>query len=85
MPVKAVMRRMPLAMLSSPMIFNRPVCAVFSRCVPPQSSLLNSPIETTRTMSGYFSPKSIIAPSFWASSLRHQRPLHRRRLPERGR
>ena len=39
------------------------------RCVPPHSSLLKSPIETTRTTSGYFSPKSIMAPSLRASAI----------------
>ena len=39
-------------------------CPTLSRCVPPQSSREKSPIWTTRTMSGYFSPKRAIAP--WA-------------------
>ena len=62
-PVSAVIRRVPADTLSSPTILNRPTWPVLSRCVPPHSSLLNSPIETIRTMSGYFSPKSIIAPA----------------------
>ena len=37
--------------------------------MPPQSSLLNSPIDTMRTTSGYFSPKSIIAPALRASAI----------------
>ena len=36
--------------------------------VPPQSSLLNWPMATMRTTSGYFSPNSIIAPAFRASA-----------------
>ena len=38
-------------------------------CVPPQSSVLNapSPIDTTRTLSPYFSPNSAIAPDAIAS------------------
>ena len=38
-------------------------------CVPPHSSVLNapSPIETTRTLSPYFSPNSAIAPPAIAS------------------
>src|SRR5262249_12448501 len=57
-------QRVPEATDSSPTILNRPTCATFSRCVPPQSSRENSPIWTTRTISGYFSPKRAIAP--WA-------------------
>ncbi len=37
-------------------------------CVPPQSSR-DVPMSSTRTSSPYFSPKSIIAPSFCASSM----------------
>ncbi len=62
------MRRVPAATLSSPTILNSPTWPVLSRCVPPQSSLLNSPIETMRTTSGYFSPKSIMAPALRASA-----------------
>ena len=61
LPVSAVMRRVPAATLSSASTLNRPTWLVLSRCVPPHNSLLNSPIETIRTMSGYFSPTSIIA------------------------
>ena len=42
---------------------------VLSVCVPPQSSLEKSPMDTTRTSSLYFSPKSAIAPVFLASSM----------------
>ncbi len=38
-------------------------------CVPPQSSMLKPGIETTRTRSPYFSPKSAIAPCAIASSV----------------
>ena len=62
------MRRVPAATLSSPMILNSPTWPVLSRCVPPHSSLLNSPIETIRTRSGYFSPNSIMAPASRASA-----------------
>ena len=41
---------------------------MFVRCVPPHSSLLNAPIDTIRTGSGYFSPNSIIAPCLRASA-----------------
>ena len=37
-------------------------------CVPPQSSRAQSPTETTRTSSPYFSPNSAIAPDLTASS-----------------
>ena len=67
-PVKAVIRRVPAATLSSPMILKMPTRAVLLRCVPPQSSLLKSPAETMRTTSGYFSPKSIMAPLWRASA-----------------
>ena len=43
-------------------------------CVPPQSSR-ELPISSTRTSSPYFSPKSIIAPSFCASSIGITRAL----------
>ena len=38
-------------------------------CVPPHSSVLKcpSPMDTTRTLSPYFSPKSAIAPAAMAS------------------
>ena len=37
-------------------------------CVPPQSSRAQSPTETTRTRSPYFSPNSAIAPDLTASA-----------------
>ena len=74
MPVSAVIRRVPAATLSSPTILNRPTWPLLSRCVPPHSSLLNSPIETIRTTSGYFSPKSIIAPASRACGQRQAAP-----------
>ena len=39
-----------------------PISPVRPTCVPPHSSLLNVSIETTRTLSPYFSPNSAIAP-----------------------
>ena len=45
-------------------------------CVPPQSSRLE-PMSSTRTSSPYFSPNSIIAPSFCASSIGITRALRR--------
>ena len=70
-PVRAVIRRVPAATLSSPTILNRPTWPLLSRCVPPHSSLLKSPIETMRTMSGYFSPNSIMAPGLAGLGHRH--------------
>ncbi len=69
MPVRAVIRRVPAETDSSPITLNRPTCPTLSRCVPPQSSREKSPIETTRTISGYFSPKRAIAPSDFASAI----------------
>ncbi len=59
------------------MILNSPTWPTLSRCVPPQSSREKSPIRTTRTISGYFSPKRAIAP--WVLGLfdRHVRPAYR--------
>ncbi len=47
-----------------------PISAVERTCVPPHSSRDQepSPISTMRTMSPYFSPKSAVAPSAFASS-----------------
>ena len=46
---------------------------MFFACVPPQSSrekgASDSPVETTRTRSPYFSPKSATAPEALASSM----------------
>ena len=61
LPVTASMRRTPLAMLDSEMILNSPMSAVEATCVPPQNSTLNdSSIVTTRTVSPYLSPKNIL-------------------------
>ena len=49
---------------------------VRATCVPPQSSR-EVPMSSTRTSSPYFSPKSIIAPSFCASSIGMTRALRR--------
>ena len=45
--------------------------------MPPQSSRAQSPTETTRTSSPYFSPNSAIAPDFDRLRLRHHLGLHR--------
>ena len=65
----ASIRRAPLPTELSERIANAPISAVERTWVPPQSSVEYSGIETTRTTSPYFSPKSIIAPSFRASSI----------------
>ena len=67
MPVTASMRRMPAATPASPRILKEPMSPVRTTCVPPQSST-ELPIVSTRTMSPYFSPKSIVAPVLRASS-----------------
>ena len=54
-------RRTPEETLPSLMILIRPISPVACVCVPPQSSVENSPIFTTRTRSPYFSPNSAIA------------------------
>ena len=58
-------------------ITNGPISAVQRTCVPPQSSREKPGISTTRTSSPYFSPKSIIAPSFLASSIGVTNVVHR--------
>ena len=63
------MRRAPAPTELSLRITNGPISAVERTCVPPHSSTDQPPMSTTRTMSPYFSPKSIIAPSFRASSI----------------
>ena len=63
--------RTPAATDDSDTILNRPMRAVLSTCVPPQSSDEKSPMLTTRTTSPYFSPKSAVAPIFFASSTEH--------------
>ena len=64
----AVIRRVPADTLSSEVILTMPIWPVLDTCVPPQSSRLTPSIVTIRTMSGYFSPKSIIAPAWRASA-----------------
>jgi hypothetical protein len=59
---------MPAATPPSATILNRPMSPVRCTCVPPHSSRL-LPMSSTRTSSPYFSPNSIIAPSFCASSM----------------
>ena len=67
-PVTASTRRMPAATPPSATILNRPMSPVRCTCVPPHSSRL-LPMSSTRTSSPYFSPNSIIAPAFCASSI----------------
>ncbi len=62
LPVTASIRLMPAATLASDSILKTPASPVRLVWVPPQSSLLKSPIETTRTRSPYFSSKSATAP-----------------------
>ena len=63
------MRRAPAPTELSVRITNGPISAVERTCVPPQSSTDQPPMSTTRTISPYFSPKSIIAPSVRASAI----------------
>ena len=65
----ASIRRAPEPTEPSERITKAPISAVERTCVPPQSSRETPSISTTRTMSPYFSPNSIIAPSFRASSI----------------
>ena len=67
--VTASIRRAPEPTEPSERITNGPISAVERTCVPPQSSREKPSISTTRTMSPYFSPNSIIAPSLRASSI----------------
>ncbi|MNT55111.1 hypothetical protein D3C72_1923220 [compost metagenome] len=66
-PVTASMRRTPAATPPSLTILNRPMSPVRPTWVPPHSSRL-VPMSSTRTVSPYFSPNSIMAPVFWADS-----------------
>src|SRR5207253_2272391 len=61
-------RRTPEATAPSVVTFTRPSSPVWSRCVPPHSSVEKSPILMTRTRSPYFSPKRARAPIRSASS-----------------
>ena len=67
-PVTPSIRLIPAATEFSPMILNRPIFEVLSRCVPPQNSIdavsSSLPIVTTLTTSPYFSSNRAIAPSF---------------------
>jgi hypothetical protein len=56
------MRRTPAATLDSETIVKRPMSPVRPVCVPPQSSLLKSASEITRTRSPYFSSNRAMAP-----------------------
>ncbi len=67
-PQTASTRRTPAATPVSATILNSPMSPVRATCVPPHSSRLE-PMSSTRTVSPYFSPNSISAPSFWASSI----------------
>ena len=76
MPVMASIRRMPAEMPCSLTILNSPISPVRVTCRPPHSSMENGlpslsvvPMDSTRTVSPYFSPKSIIAPLFLALSM----------------
>ena len=60
-------RRTPDAMPDSPITLSRPMSPVARACVPPHSSVENSPNEITRTRSPYFSPNSATAPASIAS------------------
>ena len=67
-PVTASMRRTPAATPPSLTILNRPMSPVRCTCVPPHSSRL-VPMSSTRTVSPYFSPNSIMAPVVLADSM----------------
>ena len=68
-PVTASMRRMPAATEASLTILKPPIWAVFFTWVPPQNSVDQPSMSTTRTTLPYFSPNRAIAPSFLASSM----------------
>ena len=59
----------PAAIPDSDKILNAVITPVLATCVPPQNSFEKSPMETTRTVSPYFSPKRALAPVFLASSM----------------
>ncbi|OPZ59194.1 MAG: hypothetical protein BWY87_01127 [Deltaproteobacteria bacterium ADurb.Bin510] len=69
MPATASRRLTPAETELSLMILTRPISPVAAQWVPPQSSTETPPIETTRTVSPYFSPKSAMAPMLTARSL----------------
>ena len=66
-PVVASIRLIPEEIPVSDIILKAPMSPVLCTCVPPHSSLLD-PMLSTLTSSEYFSPKSIMAPLFLASS-----------------
>ena len=86
-PVTAVTRRTPLATTSWLTILKKPAWPVWLRCVPPQNSTesssvassgLSAPISSTRTGSGYFSPKTARTPGdFLRLRQRHRHRRHR--------
>mmetsp|Transcript_8681 Transcript_8681/g.27685 ORF Transcript_8681/g.27685 Transcript_8681/m.27685 type:complete len:262 (+) Transcript_8681:268-1053(+) len=77
-PVRQTTRRMPCASAPSETVANALACEVLRMCVPPQNSIeyllpqscvgsaskcsTGRPIDTTRTGSGYFSPKTAVSP-----------------------
>ncbi len=63
------MRRTPDATPVSSVMRKSPMSPVAFTWVPPQSSMLKPGIDTTRTRSPYFSPKSAMAPPAIASSV----------------
>ena len=67
LPVTASTRRIPAATPPSETILRLPISPVRDTWVPPHNSL-ELPISRTRTSSPYFSPNSIMAPVFCASS-----------------
>ena len=69
MSVNASILLTPAATPDSETILNNLIAAVLETCVPPQNSFEKSLIDTTRTVSPYFSPKRAIAPVFFASSI----------------
>src|SRR6266566_3080907 len=66
-PATMSMRRSPEPMLDSETITTGPISAVFTTCVPPHSSQVQSPKHTTRTTSPYFSSNRCMAPCATAS------------------
>mmetsp|Transcript_38091 Transcript_38091/g.88640 ORF Transcript_38091/g.88640 Transcript_38091/m.88640 type:complete len:314 (-) Transcript_38091:2298-3239(-) len=70
-PVTAVIRRTPLATAVSSRRTNASASAVLARWVPPQNSTeASSPTVTTRTGSGYTSPKTARTPGISVASFR---------------
>jgi len=67
-PTSASTRRTPEPMDPSEMKDTTPSCPLRCACVPPHNSCAQSPTDTTRTVSPYFSPNSAIAPISSASA-----------------